>query len=99
MRARGFTYFAIGLLTGLAAGILTGLLLAPYSGVQTRRRLAQLSQQVADTARDVADRAEQTATFLGEKVDRYLGHDEEAAWRRIREIREGVERYSHTQTS
>ena len=99
MRDRGLAYFTIGLLTGVAVGVVTGLLLAPYSGAQTRRRLAQQAQRIADTAREVADRAEHTAAVLGEKVEHYLGHDEEAAWRRVREIREGVERYTQTQTS
>ena len=97
MRDRGLTDFAIGLLTGIALGVLTGLMLAPYSGAQTRRRLGQQAQRVADVARDVADRAEQTAVILGERVDHYIGHEEEAAWRRVREIREGVQRYSQTQ--
>jgi gas vesicle protein len=98
MRDRGLTYFAIGLITGVAVGVVTGLLLAPYSGAQTRRRLGLQAQRIAETARDVADRAEQTAAVLGEKVEHYLGHDEEAAWRRVREIREGVERYTQAQT-
>jgi len=98
MRSRSLTVFAIGLLTGIAAGVVMGLLMAPNDGEDTRRRLALGARRVADTARNVADRAEQTAALLGEKVDHYLGHDEEAAWRRIREIREGVERYTQLQT-
>jgi gas vesicle protein len=99
MRDRRLTYFGIGLLTGAAVGVVAGLLLAPYSGAQTRRRLAVQAQRIADTARDVADRAEHTALVLGERVDHYLGRDEEAAWRKVRELREGVARYTHTQTS
>lgn len=99
MRDHRFTYFAIGVFTGLAVGVVGGLLLAPSSGVQTRRRLAQEAQRLAETARTVADRAEQTAHVLGDRVDHYLGRDEEAAWRKVREIREGVQRYTHAQIS
>lgn len=99
MRDRRLAYFAIGILTGTAVGIVAGLLLAPYSGAQTRRRLALEAQRIADRARDVADRAEQTAHVLGERVDHYLGRDEEAAWRKVREIREGVARYTQAQIS
>jgi gas vesicle protein len=99
MRERRLTYFAIGLFTGVAVGVVAGLLLAPYSGAQARRRLAAQAQRVADTARDVADRAEQTAHVLGERVDHYLGRDEEAAWRKVRELREGVARYTQAQSS
>ena len=50
-------------------------------------------------ARNVADRAEQTAHVLGERVDHYLGRDEEAAWRKVRELREGVARYTQARIS
>jgi len=30
-------------------------------------------------------------------MDHYLGRDEEVAWRKVREIREGVQRYTITQ--
>ncbi|MDO8915054.1 MAG: YtxH domain-containing protein [Coriobacteriia bacterium] len=99
MRDRRFTYFVIGVFTGVAAGVVAGLLLAPSSGAQTRRRLALEAQRVADAARTVADRAEQTAHVLGERVEHYLGRDEEAAWRKVREIREGVQRYTQAQIS
>jgi gas vesicle protein len=99
MRDHRFTYFAIGVFTGVAAGVVAGLLLAPSSGAQTRRRLALEAQRVADAARTVADRAEQTAHVLGERVDHYLGRDEEAAWRKVRELREGVQRYTQAQIS
>jgi gas vesicle protein len=79
-------------------GVVTGLLLAPYSGAQTRRRLALEAQRVADVARGVAERAEMTAAALGERVDHALGRDEETAWRKVREIREGVQRYTQAQT-
>jgi gas vesicle protein len=99
MASRRLTYFTIGVLTGMAAGIVAGLLLAPYSGAQTRRRLAQQAQRLADSAREVADRAEQTAHVLGERVDHYLGREEESAWRKVRELREGVSRYTHAHVS
>jgi gas vesicle protein len=99
MRDRRFTYFVIGVFTGVAAGVVAGLLLAPSSGAQTRRRLALEAQRVADAARTVADKAEQTAHVLGERVEHYLGRDEEAAWRKVRELREGVQRYTQAQIS
>jgi gas vesicle protein len=97
-RRSGLPYFAIGLVAGAAFGVLLGILIAPYSGAQTRRRLAEEAMRAAEGARAVADRAEVTAELLGERVDHYFGRDEEVAWRKVREIREGVQRYTQSQT-
>jgi gas vesicle protein len=95
--SRRVEYFAIGTVTGLALGIVAGLLIAPESGARTRHRLAEEARRVAEAARIVADRAERTAEALGERVDHYFGKDEEVAWRKVREIREGVQRYTEAQ--
>jgi gas vesicle protein len=87
---------AIGLIVGAVAGVVAGLLFAPESGARTRRKLANEALRVADVARTIAERAEQTAEIVGERVDHYLGRDEQVAWRKVREIREGVQRYSRT---
>ena len=89
--------FAIGCFAGAAFGVVVGLLLAPRSGSETRRRLAVQARRAAGVARDVADRAEVTAEVLGERVDHYLGREQEVAWRKVREIREGVDRYTQAQ--
>lgn len=97
MAVRRLEYFLIGCMFGLALGILGGLLIAPYSGAETRRRLAERAQRAAEVARDVAEKAEESAEVLGQRVEHYLGRDEELAWRKVREIREGVERYTQAQ--
>ena len=95
--ARRMEDFAIGWIAGIALGVVAGLLLAPRSGSDTRRRLADNARRAADVARDVADRAEATAEVLGGRVDHYLGREQEVAWRKVREIREGVDRYTQAQ--
>jgi gas vesicle protein len=82
---------------GIAIGVIAGLLLAPRSGSETRRRLAVQARKAAAVAREVADRAEVTAEVLGGRVDHYLGREQEVAWRKVREIREGVDRYTQAQ--
>jgi gas vesicle protein len=89
--------FAIGCIAGIAIGVVAGLLLARRSGSETRRRLAVQARKAAVVAREVADRAEVTAEVLGERVDHYLGREQEVAWRKVREIREGVDRYTQAQ--
>jgi gas vesicle protein len=94
---RTLEYFVIGTIVGAAAGIVFGLLMAPSSGYKTRQRLAVEARRAAQVARAIAERAEGAAEMLGGRVDHYLGRDEEVAWRKVREIREGVQRYTVTQ--
>lgn len=91
-------YFLIGAITGLVLGVIAGLLFAPASGMRTRRRLADEALRAAELARALAEKAEQAADVIGGRVDHYLGRDEEAAWRKVREIREGVQRYTQAQS-
>lgn len=92
-----FAVFLIGLLTGTAVGLVVGLLFAPAPGTRTRKRIADEAQRAADLARTLAERAEHAAEILGERVDHYLGKDEEVAWRKVRELREGMQRYTVAQ--
>jgi gas vesicle protein len=94
---RRLEYFVIGCIAGGVFGLIGGLLLAPRSGFETRRMLAERALRAAEVARTVADRAEVTAEVLSERFDHYLGRDEEVAWRKVREIREGVDRYTEAQ--
>lgn len=96
MRQR-MEYLAIGMLTGVVLGLVIGLLVAPMTGAQVRRRIAEEARRAADMARDVADRAERAVEVLGGSVDHFLGRDEDVAWQKVQEIREGVQRYTSTQ--
>jgi len=93
---RRLEYFVMGLIVGGALGVVAGLLFAPDSGIRTRQRLASGAIRVADAARMMAERAESAAEGLGVRIDHYLGRDEEMAWKKVQEIREGVQRYSRT---
>lgn len=97
MKRQDLEVFAIGVAVGAVGGFLAGVLLAPSSGQKTRERLANDALRAAEVARSVAERAENAAEFLGGRVEHYLGRDEELAWRKVREIREGVQRYTQTQ--
>lgn len=94
---RNMEYLAMGIVFGAVIGFLTGLLIAPTSGQKTRERLAHEALRAADVARGLAEQAENAAELLGGRVEHYLGRDEELAWRKVREIREGVERYTQAQ--
>jgi len=94
---RNLEFLAIGLIVGALTGFIGGLLFAPNSGYKTRQRLANEALKAADLARGIAERAEYAAEALGGRVEHYLGRDEELAWRKVREIREGVQRYTQAQ--
>jgi gas vesicle protein len=99
MRSRRLEYFAIGLVVGGALGVVAGLLFAPASGARTRQMLAGEATKFADAARHLAERAEHAAEAIGGTIDHYLGREEEVAWKKVQEIREGVQRYSRTVVS
>jgi gas vesicle protein len=89
-------YFLIGLFAGGALGVIGGLLLAPDAGSRTRKRLLGEAMRVADAAKAIAERAETAVESMGTRMDHYLGKDEEVAWRKVRQVREGVQQYSRT---
>jgi gas vesicle protein len=93
-KCSGFGFLLVGLFIGAAIGGVAALLFSPVSGPETRRQMRNRLLTVADMAKNVAERAEMAADRLGEQVDHYLGRDDEVAWRKVREIREGVQRYT-----
>ena len=95
---RNLEYFAIGVIFGTMIGLVGGILVAPRSGYKTRQRFANEAFRAAELARGIAERAEQAAELIGGRVEHYLGRDEEMAWRKVREIREGVQRYTQAQS-
>jgi gas vesicle protein len=94
-----FAYFLAGAIVGLVVGSVLGLLFAPVSGDRARRRLADEAMKAAEFAREVAERAERTAEVISGRVDRYFGEDEDIAWKKVAEIREGVDRYTQAHTA
>lgn len=96
MTGKRLEYFLIGLFVGGTMGVIGGLLLAPEAGRQTRQRLLGEATRVADAARVLAERAEAAVEDVGSMVNHYLGRDEEVAWRKVQEVRNGVQGYSRT---
>ncbi len=94
MRRGNLESLVIGLAVGATAGFVLGLLLAPESGQRTRRRLADEACRAGEAAKRLAERAEAAALAVHRRVDHYMGRDEELAWRKIRELREDVSKYT-----
>jgi len=96
---RNLDFLFIGMGIGVLGGILIGLLFAPQSGAKTRRLLVDEATRAAERARVIAERAEDAAEALGDRVDHYLGREQEVAWRKVKEIREGMQAYTQAQGS
>lgn len=61
-RARNWTTAFITAVSGLAIGLLVGVLFAPTSGFETRQRIGGRAREMAEKARETAaERAEQVS--------------------------------------
>ncbi len=66
----------LGFLCGLAAGAVAGILLAPESGVETRKKLAEKAK---DLSGDLGEQLSSTFGRLSEQVNSSLGWKKESA--------------------
>ena len=76
---------ALGFICGLAAGALAGVLLAPDSGTETRKKIANRAKDLKD---ELGDQLSSTFGRLSEQVNSTLGKvrretDGEAASRKL----------------
>jgi len=85
--------FVAGTALGLAIGFVTGLLLAPVNGATTRKRIVNEAYCAIGAVRSLATQAEGLVWGMGRRVEHFLGKDEEIAWEKVRELREGVTRF------
>lgn len=69
----GILFSGLAFMTGLIAGLGTGFLLAPRPGVQTRRQLRHLADDVSDAASRLAENARETADKVFEQGKRLVG--------------------------
>ena len=64
-------YVALGALFGAAAGVITGLLMAPQSGVETRRKLRDQAANTTDQARQqFSEKRDMAVQKLNSSLDR-----------------------------
>ncbi len=96
MRGSIWRSFVVGLVLGGVLGAFLALILAPWTGREVRDRLSTGAAHTADAVRGAAREVGVAVRTLEERGERYLGRDEEIAWRKVNEIREGVQRYSRT---
>jgi len=91
--SRRSDFFIAGAAAGLVVGFVAGLLLAPVSGAIARKRIADEAAYTIERARTLAAQAENIAEVVGRRMEHFLGREEEVAWEKIRELREGLSRF------
>lgn len=62
--------FVIGLLSGVVAGVIIGILYAPDKGTETRRKIAEKGGEFSD---ELKSRLHQFGDFVSEKLDSTKG--------------------------
>ena len=67
-------------LAGAAAGLITGILLAPDKGSETRRKIADTSRKTLDSVKDLANSSWDTIAEMKEKfLSKNDGHSAQNA--------------------
>lgn len=80
--ARSLVFAGVAFLTGLVLGLSAGLLLAPQTGAQTRRRVrnavSDFAQETAEQFDTWKDKAKETVSDLAQRGKRFAGGSESA---------------------
>jgi gas vesicle protein len=94
MRRDRWEGLLIGLIVGAAAGVLGGLLVAPSTGREARRRLAGATARFRDEAGDAVDRLIELGDALAEWGWDLFGSEADRTRSRLAELKADVERMS-----
>ncbi|HZD59546.1 MAG TPA: YtxH domain-containing protein [Anaerolineae bacterium] len=85
--------FIAGLLSGVAVGVMLGILLAPRSGIETRGRIANRATDIRSTASDILDQARHSIEVAASQVERVVGLQERNLRKKLDEISAQLEEY------
>lgn len=70
--------FLFGLIAGIIVGGLTGLLLAPQPGEETRKKLTDAAEKLKDTINEVTEKFKKGALDFSEKIKNESTEEDEA---------------------
>jgi gas vesicle protein len=84
----------VGLVVGAGIGLLAGLLTAPTSGRDARRRLSLAGSQLRDEAREGIDDLLELADALADRGWELFGAEADRTRSRLAELKADVERLS-----
>ncbi len=89
--------FGLGLVVGGILGATAGILLAPQSGVSTRREIARSASSLKYSAEELISQAKQNIEVAAAKVEGALGLEERSVKKKLDEIKEELEQYESKQ--
>lgn len=90
----GYLEFGLGLLVGGTLGAMLGILLAPQSGVATRKEIAQSAMSFKDSAEDLITQAKHNIELAASKAEGILGLEEWSIKKKLDEIKEDLDKYN-----
>ncbi len=89
----GYEEFSLGLLVGLVAGGLMGLLLAPQSGSETRKQIAECATDLKISAEDLLEELRKSVEEVTVKAEDLLGVQKKSVMKKIEKLKAEIERY------
>jgi len=89
----GVAEFSLGLLVGIAAGTVAGLLMAPRSGAETRGQIAGRASDIKYMASELVDQAKTNFEIAATQIEKVVGLQERNLRRKLDEISNQLEEY------
>ncbi|HEY3375529.1 MAG TPA: YtxH domain-containing protein [Candidatus Aquicultor sp.] len=89
----GAAEFSLGLLLGLAAGAIIGLLLTPLTGAQVRGQIAHRATGIRATVIELIDQARACIDQAAIQVEKVVGLQERNLRKQLDEIKSQLEEY------
>ncbi|TET54161.1 MAG: YtxH domain-containing protein [Actinobacteria bacterium] len=92
---KGFSLedFSIGLVSGLFAGAVIAVLLAPSSGEKTRQKLQDWATDTRQSTVELVDKAKVAFEKVLQKAETTLGFQEKGIKKKLEQIRTELERF------
>lgn len=90
----GWLEFGLGLVVGCTLGATLGILLAPQSGVNTRKDIVHSASSIRDSAEELIAQARHNIELATSKVEGVLGLEEWSVKKKLDEIKDDLEKYN-----
>jgi gas vesicle protein len=94
-----YSEFLLGLLVGIAGGLVLGVLTAPQAGTQTRRDILDIATDIKDSTTELLDHTREGFEHATSRMEKAMGISDRNIRKRLEEIRAQLDGYSPQETS